>query len=239
MTQRRLIKKLIVTSNLQGLSAGRFLQRTKGIATAVAANVGMIINITPLPPAVITKIEGLENLHELGIQMQITQKENTQLIEALTNEILDIITSQWAPQVQIAADGDIAKVKLLGFSVKGDESANIAMLTGRAEDSHPIINNIDTNTHQQHTLGIINSITGTRKLPADAKHTNVYMQVGGLTAPTDYKKMEYAGIAQKGKFVTDFENADIGKTVYYVAVYIDKISLKALEYSPLMTAMIN
>ncbi len=130
-------------------------------------------------------------------------------------------------------------VKLLGFSVKGDNSANIAMLMGRAEDSHPIINNIDTNTHQQHTLAIINSVTGSHKLPADAKHTNVYMQVGGLTPPTDTKKMEYAGIAQKGKFVTNFESTDIGKTVYYVAVYIDKITLKALEYSPIMTAMIN
>ena len=239
MTQRRLIKKLIVTSNLQGLSAGRFVQRTKGIATAMTTNASLVNPILPLPATVTTMIEALETLHEDGIQMQIAQKENTQLVEAKTNEILDIITSQWAPHVQIAADGDIAMVKLLGFSVKGDNSSNIAMLTGRAEDSHPIINNIDTNTHQQHTLGIINSITGTRKLPADAKHTNVYMQVGGLTAPTDYKKMEYAGIAQKGKFVTDFENADIGKTVYYVAVYIDKISLKALEYSPLMTAMIN
>jgi len=239
MTQRRLIKKLIVTSNLQGLSAGRFLQRTKGISNAMAANILLVTNILPLPATVITKIEALEMLHEDGVQMQIAQKENTQLIESKTNEILDIITSQWAPQVQTAADGDIAKVKLLGFSVKGDNSSNIAMLTGRAEESHPIINNIDTNTHQQHTLGIINSITGTRKLPADAKHTNVYMQVGGLTPPADYKKMEYVGIAQKGKFVTDFDNADIGKTVYYVAVYIDKISLKALEYSPIMTAMIN
>ncbi len=107
MTQRRLIKKLIVTSNLQGLSIGRFILKTKGISTAMAANASIVNPILPLPATVITKIEALETLLDNSVSMLIAQKENTQLIDAQTTEIMDIITSQWAPKVQTVAAGDV------------------------------------------------------------------------------------------------------------------------------------
>jgi hypothetical protein len=230
-------KKLIVTANLKGLPEANFVQKITGMVQAAQANPTVVSNLTPTAAVVLTKIQGFQGLLVTRDNLRKQQKQNTELILAAETDITNIITSQWAPQVQQAIAGDASKAKLLGFGVKGEDSGHTDNVVTKAAESHPIISRVDMNIHLQHTLHVVNSQSGHTKLPDDAKQIDIYEQIGG-TAPADIKLMQHIGIVKKGKFINHFEAADMGKTVFYMAVYIDKKTLKPLELSPVVSAQV-
>ncbi len=237
-TKKKMIKKLIITTNLRNIGETNFIQKTTGIAQAVQNNPTVVPTLTPAATIVLTKIQKLSDLHIQRDNLRNAQKQNTEQIHQEESEIINIITGQWAPQVQQAIAGDESKAKLLGFGIRGLDSGHADNSIGKAAVSHPIINHIDTNVHLQQTLYTLNSVSRHNKLPKDAKQINIYMQIGG-TEPTDIKQMQYAGIAKRGKFINNFKSTDVGKLVYYIAVYIDKKTFKPLEQGSVASAIVN
>jgi len=238
MSKKKLIKKLVVTSNLHKLSKGNFSTRSKSIANAFIANPTYVTNLNPLPETVLTEIQNYDDLAVNGKSLSDAVKENSKIMIAQRGVILDIINDNWVTQVQMAVKGDVAKVLKLGLGVKGVDNGTVPALVGKVVDSHPIISQTDTNVHQQHTLHIINSETGSKKQPVDAISTYIY-QLIGTTAPTSISQMSYKGIVNKGKYINKFDSLDLGKVVYYIAIYVNKKTLELMEPSPVSSAIIN
>ena len=239
MSKKKLIKKLVVTSNLHKLSKGNFSTKSKSIANAFIANPTYVTNLDPLPEIVLTEIQKFDDLGVNGKTLSDALKENSKSLIAQKGVILDIVNDNWIIQVQMAVKGDIAKVLKLGLGVKGVDNGTVPAIVGKVVDSHPIISQTDTNVHQQHTLHIINSDTGSKKQPADAISTYIYQLVGGTTAPTGISQMSYKGLVSKGKYINKFDSSDLGKVVYYIAVYVNKKTLELMESSPVSSAIIN
>jgi len=238
MSKKKLIKKLVVTSNLHKLSKGNFSSKSKSIANAFIANPTYVTNIDPLPETVLTEIQKYDDLGVNGKTLSNALKENSKNMIAQKGVILDIVNDNWIIQVQMAVKGDVAKVLKLGLGVKGVDNGTVPALVGKVVDSHPIISQTDTNVHQQHTLHIINSETGSKKQPVDAISTYIY-QLIGTTAPTSISQMSYKGIVNKGKYINKFDSLDLGKVVYYIAIYVNKKTLELMEPSPVSSAIIN
>ncbi|MEI6823445.1 MAG: hypothetical protein WCL51_16055 [Bacteroidota bacterium] len=238
MSKKKLIKKLVVTSNLHKLSKGKFSTKSKSIANALIANPTYVTNIDPLPETVLTEIQKFDDLGVNGKTLSDALKENSKCLIDQKGVILDMVNDNWIIQVQMAVKGDIAKVLKLGFGVKGVDNGTVPAIVGKVVDSHPIISQTDTNVHQQHTLHIINSETGSKKQPADAISTYIY-QLIGTTAPSSINQMSYKGIVSKGKYINKFDSLDLGKVVYYIAIYVNKKTLELMEPSPVSSAIIN
>jgi hypothetical protein len=235
---QKLVKKVIVTSNLKGKTETDLLKAVNDRIQAALNNTSIVPALNPTPAQMQTKTQNYATLLVTRDTLRAQQKQNTALILQAEADILNNINSQWVPYIQQQIAGDISKAKLLGFGVKGIDNGQADELVEKAAETHPIISRTDVNVHLQHALYITNSRSGKNKLPADAKHIEIYEQIGG-TAPTSIKTMVHAGIAKKGKFINHFDDADLGKTVYYIAVYIDKKTLQPLEQSPVVSAMIN
>jgi len=235
---KKLVKKVIVTSNLKGLSETELVKAVNDKIQAALNNTSIVPALNPTPAQMQTKTQSLSALLVTRDTLKAQQKQNTALILQATSDILNNINSQWIPYIQQQIAGDISKAKLLGFGVKGIDNGQADVVAEKAADTHPVIARMDVNAHLQQTLHIINSRSGKNKLPPDAAQIEIYQQIGG-TAPTGIKTMTHAGIAKKGKFITHFDVADLGKTVYYVAVYIDKKTLQPLEQGPVASAIIN
>ena len=185
-----------------------------------------------------TKATTLDSLYATRDSLRQQQKTNTEQIIETQNDLVNSITSLWMPQVQQAIASDATKAKTLGYGIKSEDTGHTDNVVAKAADSHPMVNHVDINIHLQHTLHIINSISGHAKLPADANQIDIYEQLDG-TAPTTIKGMQYLGIAKKGKFINHFDSTDLGKTVHYIVVYIDKKNLKPLEISPVVSTVVN
>ena len=165
-------------------------------------------------------------------------KSKTTEIETAQDVLKDIIINKWVLQVQEACGNNTKNIILLGFGLKGVDNGTSDEVVGMAVDSHPMISGIDTKVHLQQKLHIINNVTGGIKLPNDAKQINVYGQIDGI-APNNISTMINFGIARRGKYLHDFDVADIGKIVYYIVAYINKKTLKPMEMSPVMSAYIS
>jgi hypothetical protein len=238
MTKKKLEKKLIVTTDFDGLNEADLAQSFTDKATAAQNNPTIAPGLIPTPPAVLTQIGARQSLILQRGLLQAAQKNNTEQIHHADETLKDIFTSKWAPIIQASIGSDVSKAKMLYFGIKGIDDGHAPISIETVATSHPNISRIDINIHLQHTLNILNSITGHAKLPDDAKQIDIFEQVGG-TPPVDIKLMTYVGIAKRGKFINHFDATELGKTVYYMVVYIDKKTLEPLEQSPVFTAVIN
>lgn len=237
-TKKKLFKKLIITTNFYGLSESELPIKMTGMATAALNNPWVVPGLYPAPDDVITLIQARQTLLIKRDLLLAEQKKITEQIHQADTNLKNIFTDLWANQLQQAIGGDESKAKLLGFGIKGVDSGHTSDVVGKAADSHPHITRIENNVHLQQTLHTFNSESGHNKLPADARQIDFYEQIGG-TPPTDIKQMKHVGIAKRGKFINHFEAEDLGKTVYYIAVYIDKKTLKPLRQSPVVSATVT
>jgi hypothetical protein len=240
-TKKKLEKELVLTVNFGGLTETDFVKKANGMVKAEVDNPTLVPGLNPATSIVQGKINNLVTYYTTRDTLRNQQKANTKLIWDTHDSIVNIITNQWRPEAQTALTGTAsaeANAKLLGFGTKGIDTGSSTLLVERAATSHPVIREIDENVHLQQTLHTINSASGRNKLPADAKHIEIYEQIGGVV-PTSIKTMAHVGICKHGKFINHFDIADLGKIVYYIALYVDKKTLQILEQSPVVSAIIN
>ncbi|HEX7413086.1 MAG TPA: hypothetical protein VF411_03490 [Bacteroidia bacterium] len=247
-TKKKLVKEMVLTANLADLTETNFVKKTTGMVQAEIDNPLLVPGLNPAPPIVQGKINSLTGYFTMRDTLKNQQKANTKLIGDTIAAITNDITNSWRPQAQTALTGTPngeANAGLLGFGTKGVDTGHGGLPTARAANSYPLIREIDVNVHLQHTLHTVNSATGHNKLPADAKHIEVYEQIGGAM-PTSIKGMLHAGICKHGKFINHFDAIDpstnktnLGLTVWYILVYVDKKTLVMLEQSPALSGIIN
>jgi hypothetical protein len=242
----KLEKKLVLTLNYYGLTVGEKIEKETDIANAHQSNPSEVPGLTPAPSAVLNLIDDLNQKITLRDTLKAQVKALTGEIRNDNEDILNILMDQWRPQTQTAIGNDMAKAKLLGWGIKGIDSGHtaIAVQAAKAESSTPYISRIDINVREQHTVHIINNITGKRKIPAGVLCTDVYCYIGeaGLSF-TDLSQMitaggTYLGQARWGKFANTIPGKK-GKTAYYIAVYVNKKTKKPMTQSPVESAIIN
>ena len=235
---KKLNKKLIVTSNLKGKNRLQFVKAVNIKIKAATDNNAIVPDLDPTPVQMQAKSDNLSGLLSLHKSLQAQMKSVIEQISQAKDDITNDINSGWVPYVQKKIAGDESKAKLLGYGVKGIDNGHSDEVVGKASNSCPFISRIDVNVHLQHTVFILNTESGKKKLPDDARQVDIYVQIGG-EPPIGIKSMTYLGQAYRGKFINNFETADAGKTVYYIAVYISKKTRKPLEESRVVSAMIN
>ncbi|MEI6852929.1 MAG: hypothetical protein WCL06_08805 [Bacteroidota bacterium] len=229
MSTKKLKKKTIVTSNQTGMTDSKVIVDSNDKIKAMELNDTIVPNPDPTAAAMQTKVDDVQkNVYKRDLALQEVKDITVQIKTGLT-EIKGIFVDKWAKQIQNAIGDDIGKAKLLKFGIKGIDDGH-AEPPINVYNSRPVILKIDVGTHLQHVLDIVNSETKKNPLPYKAKHTDVYALVSDVP-PTDIKKMQYLGIAQKGKFTHYLEAADLGKTVWYIVVYVDKKSIKPQQLS--------
>jgi hypothetical protein len=232
MTSKKLKKKLVVTSLQYGLSESDLITDSNEKTKAMAEYPAIVTTPDPTPAVMLTKIDNVQtNVLKRDLLLQEVKDVTVQINTGL-DEIKSIFVDKWAKQIQDAVGEDTGKVKLLKFGIKGiDDGHATPAIT--VFNSHPVIHSINNSTHLQHLLDIVNSETKKTPLPFGAKHLDVYAFIGD-EEPTDIKKMQYLGVAKKGKYTNHLDAAQIGESVWYIAVYIDK---KALEPQQLSAAL--
>jgi hypothetical protein len=220
MTQKKLNKKLVVVSNQKGLSESEKIQDSKDKAAAQIEFPTIVPGIDPTALSVQSTISGIEtNVNKRNLLLEeamgLTAAINTDI-----EKLEDIFVDKWAKQIQSAPGIDAGKVKQLKFYVKG-------VYDGGAEpeatvlNSYPQLNTVIKGTHLVHYLNMVNSITHKVAKPLDVKDTEIYMFFGEQP-PADYKDMKYLGLAKSGKYTVTFTEGDVGKTVWYFAVYLPR-----------------
>jgi hypothetical protein len=238
MAKKKLVKKMVLTVGLKGLPENEFTTKTTTMANDAQTNLTLVPDLDPTPAAELAKIANYQSLLAMRESLKNQQLQNTELILAAREEITNDITSDWMPYAQTQVAGDAAQAKVLGYGIKGQSDAGGGLPSEKAAQSHPTITRIDLNVHLQHALHTVNSQSGKNKLPDDASHIEIYEQIGG-TEPISIIGMNKVGICKHGTFINHFAATDLGKTVYYIAVYIDKKSLVVLVQSPVESAIIN
>jgi len=238
MADQNFNKDVIVVADLSGLSNKDKVEKIGVYGTLMTDNPLIVPNISPTGAILTTKVGLIE-------EMMLKHKTIEEVLIALTKEIKkqikeasDIVVKEWVPQVQKACNGNIVDITTLGFGVKNSKVLITPATRGRITNSNPIISNIDTSTHLKHDIFVINSKTGKLAKPVDALQTNVYGQIGGV-APNDVNKMVTFGIIDRGNYLHEFDPADLGKPVYYMAAYLSKKTRKPVAVSPLFSAFIG
>ncbi len=229
MSKKKLKKKLVVTTNQKGMTESELVQDSVDKIKAMGDN----NTIVPTPDPTILVMGGkAEDIQKNIIKRDLLKQELKDVTVQISSGLSDIkskFVDKWAKQIQDAVGDDEGKVKLLKFGIKGIDDGH-AEPPINVYNSRPVILKIDVGTHLQHTLEIVNSETKKISLPYKAKHTDVYAFLGD-EQPSDIKKMQYLGIAQKGKFTHYLEAAELGKTIWYIVVYVDKKSIKPQQLS--------
>jgi len=251
---KKLVKKQIVTANLTHLPENDKLVTIGDIAQALINNPTYVSGLTPTAASVQSSVTTAQTL--------ITKRDNAKkLAEQYTQQVNDaisaletIVVSQWANQVQNATGMTADRIKTLNFGIKGIVTGHVSTTVATEKvillESTPMISKIDRNTTGQHTLEVKDSISKKRKLPAGIKRIDLYGQTDG-TQPTSLADLMangggYIGTFKRHKFVNVFPAAIItgstskkGKPEFYIAVYIDKDTLKPTTQSPVVSALIN
>lgn len=238
MAKKKLKKKVVLTADLKGLTEADFVTKAETFVQGAIDNASVVPGLNPNTTVEQGKIDTYKNLLSKGETLKNQQKANTELIVATRADINNDIVSKWMPYAQAQVGDNIDLARALGYGIKGQRTAGTGINAEKAAESHPAITRIDEGVHLQHTLHTVNSHSGKNKLPPDAKHIEIYEQIGG-TVPTGIKSMTRVGICKHGKFINHFTETDLGKTVYYIAVYVDKKSLMVLEQSPVESAIVN
>ena len=240
-TKKKLNKELILVSGLTGLPLPDYVKRVDVLADVAIANPLIAPDLDPTPIAIKAKSAGITKAVGERTLMESAVLSKTVYINKEKSELTNFINNSWAPDAQKACAGDAEKAKLLAWYSKGIDTgeADAKAIVGSVTDSYPSIQKIDSSNHLMHTAHIRNSASGKRGLPLDAKSTELYMQIGGLTPPVDYKTMQHVGAVINGSRIINFDAADIGKPVYYIALYIGKKSKIAMIQSPVMSAVVS
>ena len=240
-TKKKLIKELILVSGLTGLPLPDYVKRVDVLADAAIANSTIVPDLDPTPLEIKTRTAGITKAVGERTLMESAVLAKTAAINKDRSELTNLINNVWAPYSQIACAGDAEKAKLLAWYSKGVDTgeADAKAIVGSVTDSYPSIQKIDSSNHLMHTANIRNSASGKRGVPLDAKSTELYMQIGGLTPPVDYRTMQHVGAVLNGNRVINFDAADIGKPVYYLAVYIGLKSKIAMIQSPVKSAVVS
>ena len=244
MTSKKVLnKKLILTADFTGLTLEEKLSKQTDMVKAQIANPTLVPGLNPTATSLQTQIVALTDpntglIHQRSVLLAQVHALTAQINKAETT-IKDIIVSQWMPQVQNALTGTanaISNAALLLFGIKGQTGGSTtgAGVMEKAADTAPVIAKID-NQHNKQTLHIHNNLTGKTGHPKNVLRVDVYGQTGG-TAPTDLAGLianggGWLGTAKRGKFISPLTTANAGKTEYYIAVYIDKETLKPIAYS--------
>ena len=240
MTSKKILnKEMEVIAGISGTPIGTQLKTADGICDAIIAN-PTIATVSPTALSIKTKIADVYILEKQ--KNDFLKKANSiyEQIIAETREIRMTINSQWCSQVQATPGITAADVLLIGMKIKGEGSGGVdAKVVNKASESNPLINKIDSNLHMKHKIHVINSAKGNKGIPPDASACIVYMQIGGTILPTDIDKMTYVGKISNGSITRDFKPEDVGKIVYYIAVYIDLKTDEPMIYSPVASALIN
>ena len=211
------------------------------LADAAIANSTIVPDLDPTPLEIKTKTAAITKAVAERTFMESALLAKTVTINNYKSDLTNLINNVWAPYAQIACAGDAEKAKLLAWYSKGVDTgeADAKAIVGSVTDSYPSIQKIDSSNHLMHKAFIRNSASGKRGVPLDAKSTELYMQIGGLTPPVDYKTMQHVGAVTNGNRVINFDAADLGKPVYYLALYIGQKSKVAMIQSPVMSAVIS
>ena len=231
-----LVRKFLLTANLSGLTEEDFMKNVKGKVKAQADNPTIVAGLTPPVDEVNHKVADLDTLFAKRTSLLSQLRQNTKDIKNGMTEVNDIIIEQWMPQTLVAISGNEGLAKLLGFGTKGTKAAPSDPVS--TNNSHLVIINIDVSVHLQHTIEVVNNITKNSKKPFDADHIDIYMLVGGDAAPVDIKKMQYLGVATRGKIKNKFLPEQLGQSVWYIAVYVNKKTMQACTLSSAQKAPI-
>lgn len=250
MSKKVLNKKLILTADFTGLTLEEKLSKQTDMVKAQIANPTLVAGLTPSAANVQGQIVAVTDpntglIHQRSVLLAQAHALTVQINKAETT-IKDIIVSQWMPQTQTALTGTPnaqSNAALLLFGVKGQTGGSTTG-TGvmeRTIATAPVIAKID-NQHNQQTLHIHNNITGKIGHPKNVLRIDVYGQTGG-TQPADLTTLianggGWLGTAKRGKLVSPLSTANAGKTEYYIAVYIDKVTLKPSAYSTVASEVI-
>lgn len=247
---KKLVKKLIVTANLNSFSGDKKLQRIDDMALAQINNSGYVPNLNPAAQAVQKQVAAAKAL--------ITQRDTAvKAAQTLTGQVHDaetalvnIMVDQWTKQIQNAPGMDVNKVKALLFRTKGIDSGHVSTSTATEKQiiaaSTPLIGKIDRNTTGQHTIHVKDSASKKLKLPAGVTRIDLYAQTGG-TQPANLADLMtngggFIGTVDKKhhKYVNVFPAKSVsGTPEYYIAAYIDKTTLKPTAQSPVVMALLN
>ena len=238
MADQNFNRDVIVVADLSGLSNKDKVEKIGVYGTLMTDNPLIVPNISPTGAILTTKVGLIE-------EMMLKHKTIEEILIALTKEIKkqikeasDIVVKEWVPQVHKACNGNIVDITTLGFGVKNSKVLITPATRGRITNSNPIISNIDTSVHLKHDIFVINSKTVKLAKLVDALQTNVYGQIGGVV-PNDVNKMVTFGIIDRGNYLHEFDPADLGKPVYYMAAYLSKKTRKPVAVSPLFSAFIG
>ncbi len=232
----KLNKKLIVTTNIKGLSYGKFRSKTKGMVQAQEDNPGVVTGLDPIASVVKGKIQGIDDKVAERKAIEQKKKDLTGEINDGITEVTNIMNDNWGPQVQKAANGDVNFVKLFGFGVKGlDDGESEPEVT--IENSIPSIINIKSSSHLQQELEAINNITKKVGLPKGAKELAIFIFIG-TSEPSDISKMRYLGATKRGKISHNFALDDAGKTAFYIAVYTSKATGKPVATTSIIAKLV-
>ena len=238
MTQKKLVKIAEPTANLSGLNDGDFIVKADGYGQAMLNKPLIVPGIKPTAVELIAEVDDWKVLQQEREQILKDSIAKTEEMAAKRSKINHIIAKEWLGQVQIACKGDIALYKELGYGTKGVDNGTSTEVVGKASESTPIITNIEINSYLQHKVHISNNMSMSEAVPADASALYLYEQIGGVE-PLTTAGMQFLGAVKNAKFITEFQPEDLGKTVYYMAVYIDRKTNKPLTLSPVAKAVIN
>jgi hypothetical protein len=229
-------KKLIVVPDLKDLNDQEFVTNVTAKIQLEIDNPLIVPGLSPTALIMQGKLAAmLAKMNERTILMTQLHEKSTE-ISLMKKEINDNMVDDWAKQIQTAVAGDLSKVQLLGFHARGDghDSDTVSV-----NNSHPLITGIDTNVHLQHTLNIINSVSGKARLPHDALQLAIYEIMSEAEPPDDLRLWRSLGIAKRGKYINHFASDEYGKTVWYMAVYISKATLLPAELAGKVRAIVS
>ena len=236
---KKLIKELILISGLTGLNIEDYVKRVLALTQAATDNPLIAPDLDPTPLIITGKANAITAMVTNRTALYTAYKAQTVSINLAKTDLTNLMNNSWAPQAQVAIKGDADLAAKLAWLIKGVVTGKAPVVVGMAADSHPIVNYVDNSNHLEHNISIINNVSGKVAVPKDAARTEVYQQIGGLTPPDDIKNMSHLGTAKTGKYKNTFDIADLNKLVYYIVVYIDKKTQKALIQSPVFSATIS
>lgn len=234
----KLIKKLILVLQFYGLSFPQKLQKMWGIYNAHVDNPTFVPGLSPATTAVEPLLTGAQTLFDERDSLELQMKANTKSLNESETELVNIFVSSWATQTQTAADMSEERAVLLGYSIKGQTPAKVL-----TQDNFPLISSIDISIHGKHTIFCHDSLTKKVALPDGILRVDVYGQTGGIR-PLDLTQLianggGYLGETTRGKFVNTLNSGDVGKTEFYILVYILKASKKPFSQGQAVNALIN
>jgi len=230
------MKKLILALNFRTRTSKEKIEKVGTISAAHAANAGYVPNLNPATTVVDDKLDVIKGLYA-SRDLKIAEVQGiSEDILAKEAEVTNIVQDKWLGQTQNAIAGDMQKAKTLGYDIKGEQAQRDKESATYIATSKPLIAEI-TFGSLTHNIEIINSESKDYILPIDASTLELYEYIGE-TCPTSIKKMTYLGPVKKGKYTSIFEEDDLGKTVWYIAVYRGKDPKKLSQLSVKMSATI-